>query len=121
MSSSTPRLAIPSRAARMSFFSAPMLFTSLAGKPLYIVSSTNTWQSASMCEVAMPWNAMPMKSSEVSRPAPSVVHASPATTMWCSAGIGFSTDGATGKSSEQETVTPSRTVRAARARRSGVM
>jgi hypothetical protein len=33
------------------------------GKPLYIVSSTNTWQSASMCEVAMPWNEMPMKSS----------------------------------------------------------
>jgi hypothetical protein len=63
------RAAIPSRAAMMSFFSAPMLFTSLAGKPLYIVSSTNTWQSASMCEVAMPWNEMPMKSSAVSRSA----------------------------------------------------
>jgi hypothetical protein len=36
-------------------------------------------------------------------------------------GCGFSTDGWTGKSSEQLTVTPSRTVRAARARISGVM
>ena len=41
--------------------------------------------------------------------------------MWCSAGIGFSTDGTTGKSSEQLTVTPSRTVPAARARALGVM
>ena len=42
MSSSTPRAAMPSRTAMMSFFFAPMLFTSLAGKPLYIVPSTNT-------------------------------------------------------------------------------
>ena len=77
---------MPSRAHMMSFASAPMLFTSLAGRPLYIVSFTNTWHSASMCDVAMPWKAMPMKSIDVSRPPmPLTVHASPATTMWCSA------------------------------------
>ena len=38
---------------------APMLFTSVAGKPLYIRPPWNTWHSASRCETDIPWNATP--------------------------------------------------------------
>ena len=53
-SSRTPRDVMPSRAHMMLPRRAPVLFTSVAAKPLYIWPSTNTWHSASMCVVAMP-------------------------------------------------------------------
>ena len=122
MSSSTPRETMPSRATKMELRSAPIDFTSLAGKPLYICPRTNTWQSASMCETAMPWNATPTKSIAVSRPGtPVASQASPAITIMWSAGVGFSAFGCTGSSRAHETISPVRTSRAAAARFAGVI
>ena len=47
---------------------------------------------------------------------PGIAAASPARTMWCCAGIGFSGDGSTGSSRAQLSATPSRTRAAAAAR-----
>ena len=58
MSSSTPRPTMPSLPAMMLFRRAPVLRTSVRSKPLYSLPSETTWQSASMCVVAMPCGAM---------------------------------------------------------------
>jgi hypothetical protein len=100
---------------------APVLLTSDAGNPLYICSSTNTWHRASMCDVAIPWNATPTKSPVDSSPRPGSTQSSPARTMRCSAGRGFSGDGSTGSSCAQLTVSPACTAAAAARRRSLVM
>ena len=122
MSSSTPRETMPSRATMIELRIAPIDFTSLAGKPLYICPRTKTWQSASMCETAMPWKATPTKSIAVSRPGtPVASQASPAITIMWSAGVGFSALGETGSSRAQETISPVRTAFAAAARFGGVI
>src|SRR5262249_8615365 len=64
----------------------------------------------------MPWKATPMKSIAAPTPGPTEWAASPATSMWWSAGLGFSIEASTGRSRAQLTATPSRANAAAAAR-----
>src|SRR5215475_5299118 len=64
----------------------------------------------------MPWKATPMKSIVAPTPGITESAASPATSMWWSAGLGFSIEASTGRSRAQLTATPSRANAAAAAR-----
>ena len=119
MSSSTPRPTMPALAASIELRLAPTLVTSVAGAPLYIWPSTNTWHSASMWLTMLPWKATPTKSADHWKPFDPAAM-SPAWIMWCSAGLGLSTAGAVPSGRPHGTVRPSRTSVAALATRSGV-